>query len=288
MIRWIKSQKLLLSKVDKTESKTPNNKKLIRYFLLVLLGGLGFAWLINTPPGLLGKSDAIAYAVCHRIGSHSHYFGDRPFSLCARCSGQYLGFIWGFGFQFLVSKKRSGFPSRGALAVMAALFVLFLVDGLNSAVYQYPGLDHLSLYQPSNLLRLFSGLGFGIVVSAVLYPLAGQTVWSETSLLPSIRGYKDWMILIGGAIGIGLLILTENPLLTYPLILTSTGSLMLLLTVLYTVIWILLRKRENSFSSWKELIWWGIAGFTSALMQIAFIDLIRFLLTGTWSGFPEY
>jgi len=274
--------------VEKTDPKTPVNKRFIRYLLVFLLGGLVVTWLINTPPGLLGKSDAIAYAVCHRIGSHSHYFGDRPFSLCARCTGQYLGFIWGFGFQLLVAKKKSGFPSLWTLVLMAVLFIFYLLDGLNSVVHLYPGLDHLSFYQPNNILRLFTGLGFGIVVSAILYPLAGQTVWNETSLLPAIRGPKDWMILLGGMIGIGLLILTGNPILAYPLILISTGSLLLLLTVLYSVIWILLRKRENSFTSWKELIWWGIAGFSSALMQIALIDLVRFILTGTWSGFPEY
>ena len=274
--------------MEKTGSTTPRSKRFIRYILVFLLGGLVVTWLINTPPGLLGKSDAIAYAVCHRIGSHSHYFGDRPFSLCARCTGQYLGFIWGFGFQLLAAKKRSGFPSLWTLVLMAVLFIFYLLDGLNSVVHLYPGLDHLSFYQPNNILRLFTGLGFGIVVSAILYPLVGQTVWNETSLLPAIRGPKDWMILLGGVIGIGLLILTGNPILTYPLILISTGSLLLLLTVLYSVIWILLRKRENSFTSWKELIWWGITGFSSALMQIALIDLVRFILTGTWSGFPEY
>lgn len=171
---------------------------------------------------------------------------------------------------------------------MAALFIFYLLDGLNSVVHLYPGLDHLSLYQPNNILRLFTGLGFGIVISAILYPLVGQTVWNETSPLPAIRGPKDWMILLGGVFGVGLLILTENPILSYPLILISTGSLLLLLTILYSVIWILLRKRENSFTSWKGLMWWGIAGFSSALMQIALIDLVRFILTGTWSGFPEY
>ena len=135
---------------------------------------------------------------------------------------------------------------------------------------------------------MFTGLGFGIVISAVLYPLAGQTVWNEISPLPSIRGPRDGLILLGGGVGIGLLILTGNPLLTYPLILISTGSLLFLLTVLYSVIWILIRKRENSFSSWKDLIWWGIAGFGSALTQIALIDLLRFILTGTWSGFLDY
>ena len=171
---------------------------------------------------------------------------------------------------------------------MAVLFVFYLLDGLNSVVHLYPGLERLSLYQPDNMLRLLTGLGFGMVISVILYPLTGQTIWKESSPLPAIHGFRDWLILLGGAIGIALLIITGNPLLTYPLILVSTGSLMFLLTVLYSVIWILVRKRENSFSSWKDLIWWGIAGFSSALMQIALIDLVRFMLTGTWSGFLEY
>lgn len=274
--------------MEKPESYLPKNKRFTRYLLIFFLGGLGLAWLISTPPGLLGKSDALAYAVCHRISSHSHYFGERPFSLCARCTGQYLGFIWGFGYQLLRAKKRSGFPSRYALVLLAILFTFYLLDGLNSVVHLYPGLNHLSLYQPNNLLRLFTGLGFGIVISSVLYPLAGQTIWFEISPLPALRGYRDWLVLLGGATGIGLLILTENPLLTYPLILISTVGLLLLLTILYSVIWILVRKRENSFSSWSELVWWGIAGIFSALIQIALIDLVRFTLTGTWSGFLEY
>ena len=53
---------------------------------LVLLG-----WLLNTPPGLLGKADAIGYAVCHRIDLRSFHLGERALPLCARCSGMYLG-----------------------------------------------------------------------------------------------------------------------------------------------------------------------------------------------------
>ncbi len=274
--------------MENNDSNNSINKRFFRYLLVILLGGLVVSWLINTPPGLLGKSDAIAYAVCHRIGSHSFYLDERPFSLCARCTGQYLGFIWGFGYQLLRSKKKVGFPSRGALILLVALFAFYLLDGLNSMVHLYPGLDHLSLYQPSNTLRLFTGLGFGVVISSVLYPLVGQTIWYEASQSPAIRDYRDWLTLLGSTIVIGLLIQTGNPLLTYPLILISTGGLLILLTVLYSVIWILIRKRENSFTSWKELIWWGIAGFSSALLQIALIDLVRFMLTGTWSGFPEY
>lgn len=274
--------------MEKPESKLPAKNRYIRYLLIFFLGGLTLAWLANTPPGLLGKSDALAYAVCHRIGSHSHYFGERPFSLCARCTGQYLGFIWGFGYQLIRAKKRAGFPPFGGLVLLIVLFLLYLLDGVNSVIHLYPGLEYLSIYTPNNTLRLLTGLGFGIVISSVLFPLAGQTVWSEIITLPVIQKFWDWLILLGGALGIGFLILTGNPLLTYPLILLSTAGLLFLLTVLYGVIWILIRKKENSFKNWHELVWWGLAGLSSALLQIALIDLVRFTFTGTWSGFLDY
>ena len=256
---------------------------LIGVFLILLV-----LWLINTPPGLLGKSDAVGYAVCHRIASHSYYFGDRPLSLCARCTGQYLGFLLGMGVLFFRAKKQAGFPTRPILILFGLLFLIYLLDGVNSVLRLYPGLENWSIYEPINSLRLFSGLGIGIVLSGVLYPLLGQTVWREVSLRPTLYGQRDWGILLGGSTLLGLLILSQNPLILYPLILLSTAGLLFLLSLLYTMIWIILTKNENSFTFWWELRWWGIAGISSALLQIIAIDWLRFHLTGTWSGFLIY
>ena len=52
-------------------------------------------WGYFTPAGLLGKMDAIAYAVCHRIVQRSFSLGDRPLPLCARCTGMHLGAFFG-------------------------------------------------------------------------------------------------------------------------------------------------------------------------------------------------
>ncbi|NQS90964.1 MAG: DUF2085 domain-containing protein [Chloroflexi bacterium] len=268
--------------------KNQKTSQFLRILLVFLCLGLILTWLINTPPGLLGKSDAVAYAVCHRIPSHSFGFSERPFSLCARCSGQYLGFLWGFGVHLWLARKKSGFPSRWTLGLLAALFLVYAVDGFNSVFHLYPVMEKWSLYEPLNALRLFTGLGMGIVISSVLYPLLGQILWRDYSLEKALMGFRDWALLLGGALGIGFLVLAENPLITYPLILLSTGGLMILLTLLYSVIWILITKKENHFDSWQQLVWWGIAGFSSALFQIAMIDLVRYLLTGTWSGFLDY
>jgi len=245
-------------------------------------------WIINTPPGLLGKTDAVGYAVCHRITSHSFYFGDRPFSFCARCTGQYLGFLWGFLFQFLCSRKRSGFPPKAILAFMGLLFLMYAFDGLNSVLHLYPGFQHLSLYEPLNSLRLLSGLGMGMVISAIMVPLLGQSVFRDVILNPVFKHLKDWGIFFGGGLLIGSLVFTGNPLILYPLILLSSVGLILLLSLLYAVIWVIVLKKDNTFNSWNELSWWVVAGFATAMVQIAVIDFVRFQLTGTWSGFLVY
>lgn len=269
------------------QTRNGKSKATRQMILAIFVGGLFLSWLIATPPGLLGKSDAVAYAVCHRISSHSFYFGDRPVSLCARCTGQYLGFLWGFGLQVVVGRKRSGFPDRWASVGLVFLVLLYALDGLNSLFHLYPNLGDWSFYSSNNPLRLFTGLGMGLAISGFYFPLMGQTIWKDFSLERSLSGTKEWLLLVGGGIGIGLLVLTGNPLILYPLILLSTGGLMVLLTLLYTVIWILLKRKENSFGSWRDLGWWILAGFGTATFQIALFDAIRFALSGTWSGLLE-
>jgi len=270
---------------QRSQSSTRNNK----FYLLSIIGVILFlAWLLNTPPGLLGKADAVGYAVCHRISSHSFYFADRPFSLCARCTGQYLGFLWGFAFQLIIGKSRSGFPDKRFLIMIGLSVLFYLTDGVNSVLNLYPGLDHLSLYQPQNTLRLFTGLFFGLSLSAVVFPLVGQAVWKDYSLDPVLEEPSQKIYFVGGGLLIGLMVIPENPLLSYPLILASILGLVLLLTILYTVIWLLITKKENTIGSWTDLIRWGVGGLITGLVQIMAIDGIRYLLTGTWSGFLDY
>src|SRR5512143_3851532 len=71
-----------------------------------------FFWLLNTPAGLLGKADAIGYAVCHRIDARSFHIGERQFPLCARCSGMYLGAMVALLYQAVTGRRRAGMPGR--------------------------------------------------------------------------------------------------------------------------------------------------------------------------------
>jgi hypothetical protein len=92
----------------------------VQPLLLLALSLLLFVWLALTPPGLLGKADAIGYAVCHRIAERSFLLGERAVPLCSRCSGMYLGALAGILFHLRFG-RRGGLPPRR----IQAAFVVF-------------------------------------------------------------------------------------------------------------------------------------------------------------------
>ena len=158
----------------------------------------------------------------------------------------YLGALLGFVFQIPLGRK-GGLPSLKIKIILGALFVAFGIDGMNSYLHFFPAVP--TLYQPQNWLRLLTGTGVG---------LAGV---------------------------IDALMLSKNPLILYPLALLSSGTILLILSLIYTIIWGYLIKKENQFHSWKQMAFLLLAGFTTALLQIAAMDAVRYALTGTWAGF---
>src|ERR1044071_4034627 len=83
----------------------------IARFLVPIAAVIVFAvWFSVTPPGILGKADAIGYAICHRIDERSFTIGDRQLPLCARCTGEFFSPAISLIFFALVSPKKSGMP----------------------------------------------------------------------------------------------------------------------------------------------------------------------------------
>lgn len=250
-------------------------------FLPVAL--LLFAWLINTPPGLLGKADAIGYAVCHRIDLRSFHMGDRQLPLCARCSGMYLGAMLGLIIMTMLTPKRMGTPPRRVILILGFFVVAFAIDGFNSFLSIFPGAPQL--YTPNNSLRLLTGTGMGLVIAAALYPAFNASVWRQADARPAIEGLTRMGVIVCAALILDALVLIENPLLLYPLALISAGGVMVILTLVYTMLWLVVLKRENRYNGFKDLLLPLIGGLGLAIIQIGLLDWLRFLITGTWDGF---
>jgi len=249
------------------------------------------AWLYIAPDGILGKADAVGYAVCHRIGERSFHIFGRQLPLCARCTGEFNAAAIALVFQAFISRKRIQLPGRGIIAVLVVFFLAFAIDGSNSYLYllkqSSPGiLDVIpNLYAPNNTLRLFTGSGMGIALAAVLYPVVQQTIWKEGLDEPAL-GWKHFGILTAIVLVMDLLVLTENPIVLYPVAILSVFGVLALLTMVFSILWMIIMRLENSFETLGQLWLSASAGLTLALLLILSIDLLRLQLTGTWSGFP--
>jgi uncharacterized membrane protein len=255
-----------------------------RWIVFLAAGLLFLGWLLNTPPGLFGKLDAIGYAVCHRIEARSFEIGGRQFPLCIRCSGMFLGAVLGLVFQTLLYRRRAGTPPWFILAAFGVLTAAFIVDGVNSYFHLFT--DALSLYEPHNNLRLITGTGMGLVIAAALYPAFNQTVWVSWDSQPAVPGWTAFFSLLGLGYLLDLMILTENTVILYPLAVVSSIGVLVLLVMIYTMIWIMVFRMDNRFEKIWQLSFPLAGGFTLALLQIVLFNLIRYYLTGTWEGFP--
>jgi uncharacterized membrane protein len=248
-------------------------------------------FLFITPPGLLGKADGIGYAVCHRIDERSFHLFGRQLPLCARCTGEFNAAATTFIFLGFVSRKRSSMPLKGILAVLALFFMAFAIDGSNSYLYllkqTYEGfLPQIpNIYVPNNTLRLLTGSGMGLAIASVLYPVVNQTLWRDADERPALT-WKEFGGLLGIILLVDLGILSENPIVLYPIAFLSVLGVLALLTTVFSMVWVIIMRQENAFETLKQLWMPVTAGLTLAFLMISVIDLLRLQLTGTWGGFP--
>lgn len=261
-------------------------------FIVPLAAILVFAvWFSFTPPGLLGKADAIGYAICHRIDERSFQIGDRQLPLCARCTGEFYAAAISLLFFAIVSPKKSGMPGWKLGAPLLFFLAAFGLDGVNSFLYllkQTAGgtLDHIpNLYLPNNTLRLLTGSGMGIALASILYPAFNQSAWKNADPGRALT-WKRLGILIGIILLVDLLVLTESPMVLFPIAILSVLGVLALLVIVFSMVWVLIMRQENEFASLREMWMPFVGGTTLAFLMIGMIDLFRFQLTGTWGAFP--
>lgn len=261
-------------------------------FLVPIAAVIVFAvWFSLTPPGLLGKADAIGYAICHRIGERSFHIGDRQLPLCARCTGEFYSSAIALLFFAFASKKQSGMPGWPLGVPLLLFFAAFGIDGSNSFLYLLKQTSNgvlnqiPNLYIPNNTLRLFTGSGMGIALASILYPAFNQSAWSDQDPNRALD-WKKLGLLIAIIIMVDLAILTESPIVLYPIAVLSVLGVLALLIMVFSMVWLLIMRQENEFTRLGQLWLPFLAGTTLAFLMISAIDLLRFRLTGTWGGFP--
>ena len=103
--------------------------------------------------------------------------------------------------------------------------------------------------------------------------------------MPALQSLGDLAKLVGLGIIIILLVLTENPIFLYPMALLSSGTVILLLTIVYTMMLMMAFKQENRAERLRDTSVLLFAGVILSVLQIGLFDLIRYSIFGTWGGF---
>ncbi|HSJ54556.1 MAG TPA: DUF2085 domain-containing protein [Anaerolineae bacterium] len=236
---------------------------------------------IEVPPStLLGKADAVGYAICHRIPERSFFLNGRQLPLCARCTGTFLGAMLGMGALILYRRQRAArLPSVPVLGLMILFIALWGFDGLNSYLTFFPGAPHL--YEPRNWLRMTTGMLNGLALITLVWPIFNFTLWRE----PKEQAVLDsaWQLLAILPVA-GLLVFLVNlgiGALLYPLAILSSAGVVLMLTMINTMIAAVILGREGYARSWPQALVPLIVGAGLALLQMAAMILLRAYLTTT-------
>ncbi len=253
-----------------------------RWLIIGFAIALTIAWLAVTPDGVLGKAQAVGYSVCHQMDVRSFHIHARPFPLCARCSGLFLGALLGMIFQAAQGRKGK-MPPIGASILFGLFALAWVLDGVNSFTMLTPNLP--SFYETKNWTRLITGTGMGLALAALLWPAFVQTMFKHWQDQSPFASWRQSLLLIGLAAGLAGLAWLEIAWVLYILAVLSAFSVLMLLTMIYSMVLVMLFNRENTYERVRAFVIPLVGGYILALLQIGGISLVRYMMTGTWGGF---
>ncbi len=223
---------------------------------------------------LLPVARRVGYAVCHQLPSHSYTAWGIPLPLCARCTGQYLGVLLVLGYiLWLGGRNIQRFPTRPALVILGGLVIAWAVDGLNSYL-DFLGLPHL--YTPQNVLRLLTGMGEGVALMALFWPLFAQVTWPVTGR--EQLGARDIVVVLGIGYASAFLIHVGDGRVRYAFGLLSALGVLIVMTLLFSTLLRLATHRVGTNSSRWERGLFLVGGLMVAVLVVMGVGVLRDLL----------
>jgi uncharacterized membrane protein len=244
-----------------------------------------FVWMMGTPAGIDGKMDAVAFAICHRIAARSFLIDGDPMPLCARCTGIYLGVMTSFILAVASGRaKASRLPSIPVSIALIIFVGIMGIDGVNSYIHLFPG--GTGVYTPQNWLRLVTGMYCGVAMFSFTFPIFNGIVWREPDRTRGINNLRELAGICAVAACVILLVLTNQAAFLWILGLLSTVGVLLMLTMIGTVTFLSITHLDRNVMRWQHLAIPLLAGLTIAFIELGAMDLLRYVLTGTWNGFP--
>lgn len=250
---------------------------------IVLASGIvlyGFA----VPGDIKFKMDALGFAVCHQIHTHSFTIAGHQLPLCARCTGMYLGILSTLFILSRLRKLSGGLPAGGVLAVLGLFFGAMVVDGANSTFQTLGG----GFWDSTNLIRLITGTMAGIALGFVFYPLFNGNTWHRDELSRERVADRVYMLLpyIAAAGLLVLLVLSRVDWLFYPIAILSISGLLALLTMAYTMLALLISRKDGRIRTPHQVLTFVLVGLSLSLLMLTLLSWGRASLAPVMANNP--
>lgn len=170
--------------------------------------------------------DLFGSLVCHQLPSRTLKAGNILLPVCSRDTGIYIGVFVSLLFLLIYKRMRAQkTPSIAVTIIMCVLMLPMVLDGI---------LSYSGVTQTTNVIRLFTGVMFGIPIPLFLVPAANFDVRGQNEL-PSVRNFRETLMIYGFAIFICILFICEAVPYVIAGIIILTGFLSLIFRLLYTI-----------------------------------------------------
>jgi uncharacterized membrane protein len=230
------------------------------------------------PTTVLGKADFVGYSICHRIPARSFILNGRQLPLCARCTGTFLGVVFGVVATLLLRRQRaSRLPPPPVLMVLILFTALWGFDGLNSYLTLFPAAPNL--YEPQNWLRMTTGMLNGLALVIIVLPIYRFTMWRDTTEERVLKSLWELLAILPLAALLIWLTAAEIDLLLYPLAVLSSLGVLIMLVLINSMIVTIVIGREGYAESWLQAALPLTIGTALAILQLSAMALLRLYIT---------
>jgi uncharacterized membrane protein len=232
------------------------------------------AFLI-APGDIASKTHMALHGLCAQRPSHSLQIGGVTLPMDARMTGIYLGaattIIW------LAAARRlraNRMPSLSVVVLLASFVLALGIDGFNALLVD---LHAPTLYEPSNMIRLGSGVLAGTSLGVAIGHLFASSIWTYGDRDRAVVVKPaDLLVPIGVSGVIALLALSDFSLLYAPfaigLLLAVVGTFWFLGVILLA----LLSQRGWSYDSWTDLAPLAVTSLIAAMATVSALASLRF------------
>lgn len=258
------------------ESAQPENSYDRRLWIVAGFAAIVLAAFLLAPGTVASKTHVALHGLCAQRPSHSIQIGGATLPMDARMTGIYIGAAISVCWLIAAGRMRAMRPpSLSVIVTLAVLVAALAVDGFNALLVD---LAMLHPYEPSNALRLVTGVLAGTALGVVLGHLCAVSMWSQGDRRIAVVTTPRELIvplLISG--GVGWLAMTDLPVLFAPFAVGLLAAAVGVFSLLGMVFVALVSDRGWSSRTIGDLAPMACAGFGAAIVMIGALSGLRFL-----------